>query len=293
MQLSNTYKEKVRTELLKRRELYGGTDGQFAKIYGLSAAIYSRLKSGEIENIISDSLWIQIGRELDVNTRDIDWKVVKTKVYENIEGGILFCQAYASSMVLVDDCGIGKTFSAKDVTKRYRNVFYVDCSQCKSKQQFIKYLAKTLGIDTKGKFIDIKENLKYYMCQLDKAVIILDEAGDLEYTALMEVKELWNAASGFIGWFMIGADGLRNKIEKGINNKKVGFAELFSRFSDEYIKLTPNGIEERKAFRNELLLQVALANHKGKTPVESIVKQCMNKDATLRHLETLIKMHHS
>ena len=89
---------------------------------------------------------------------------------------------------------------------------------------------------------------------------------------------------------MMGANGLRNKIQKGINNKKVGFAEIYSRFSDEYIKLTPAGIEDRKAFRQELLTQVAKANHSGETPVEKLVKQCMSKDATLRHLDTLIKI---
>jgi len=290
MHLTIEYKEQVKKALFERRPNYGGTDSQFAKIYGLSSSIYSRLKSGEIERIISDSQWLQIGRELEINTRRSNWKVVRTKVYENIEGSINFCQQFSRSMVLADDCGIGKTFSAKHIVKTLKNAFYVDCSQAKSKQQFIKLLAKTLGIDTKGKYVDIKANVKYYLNQLDHPVIILDEAGDLEYTAFLEVKELWNAVDGYCGWYMMGADGLKAKIEKGINSKKVGFAEIFSRFSDEYIRLTPIGVDDKKAFRQELLQQVAKANHTGSTPVEKLVKQCLNKETTLRHLETLIKI---
>ncbi|WP_449398497.1 hypothetical protein [Chryseobacterium wanjuense] len=150
--------------------------------------------------------------------------------------------------------------------------------------------AKTLGIDNKGKYVDVKENLKYYLNQMDHPVIILDEAGDLEYTAFLELKELWNATDGFCGWFMMGADGLRSKIEKGINSKKVGFAEIFSRFSDEYIKLTPIGVADKKAFKYELLYQVAKINHTGSIPVETLVKQCLDKETTLRHLDTLIKI---
>ena len=290
MNLTIEYKQQVRTELLERRPNFGGTDAQFAKIYGLSGAIYSRLKTGEIERIISDSQWLQIGRELDINTKKSNWKIVKTQVYRQIEESINFCQHYSTSMILVDDCGIGKTFSAKNIVKTLKNAFYVDCSQAKSKQQFIRLLAKTLGIDNKGKYIDVKANVKYYLNQLDHPVIILDEAGDLEYTAFIEVKEIWNAGDGHIGWFMMGADGLKAKIEKGINSKKVGFAEMFSRFSDEYIKLTPIGIEDKKIFRQELLQQVAKANHKGSIPVEKLVKQCLDKETTLRHLDTLIKI---
>ena len=290
MELSLEYKQQVRTVLLGRRPNFGGTDAQFAKIYGINGSVFNRLKNGEIEKLISPSQWLQIGRELDINSKKSKWKVVRTKVYTEIESSIQFCQTYSRSMVLVDACGIGKTFSAKNIVKTMRNAFYIDSSQAKSKQLFIRHFAKTLGIDNKGKYVDVKENLKYYINQLESPVFVLDEVGDLEYTAFLELKELWNSADGTCGWLMMGADGLRNKIQKGINNKKVGFAEIFSRFSDEFIQLTPNGVLDKKAFYSELLTQVATANHTGTKSVGSLVKICLDKEATLRHLETLIKI---
>lgn len=288
--ITTQYRENVRTALLERRPNFGGTDAQFAKIYGLSGSIFSRLKKGETESIISDSMWIQIGRELEITSKKLNWKVVRTKVYTEIEDSINFCQQKSTSVVLVDDCGIGKTFSAKSIVKTLKNAFYVDCSQAKSKQQFVKLLAKTIGLDNKGKYIDVKANVKYYLNELDQPIIILDEAGDLEYTAFLELKEFWNATDGFCGWYMMGADGLQSKIIKGINSKKVGFAEIFSRFSDEFVRVTPNGVDDKKAFRNELLYQVASANYTGTEPVAKLVKQCLDKNTTLRYLDTLIKL---
>jgi hypothetical protein len=290
MKLSQEYKNTVIDELIARRDNFGGTDAQYAKIYGLTGAVYSRLNKGEREKLVSDSQILQIGRELGINNRQSSWKVVRTKVYDNIEGGIKTCQDKGVSMILVDDCGIGKTFCAKAVVKNLKNGFYVDCSQAKSKQQFIKLLAKTLGVDNKGKYYDILENVKYYINQLENPIIVLDEFGDLEYSTFVEYKGIWNATENHCGWYMMGADGLRSKIEKGMNAKKVGFAEIFSRLSDNFISLTPIDTDHKKAFRYELLNQVAQANHTGTKPVEELVAKCMSKDATLRHLDTLIKI---
>ncbi len=72
-------------------------------------------------------------------------------------------------------------------------------------------------------------------------LIIIDEAGDLDYPAFLELKAFWNATEGSCGWFMIGADGLRTKIESGIHSRRVGFREIFSRFSESYASVVPVG----------------------------------------------------
>lgn len=183
MNLTNEFKEKVRLAILEKRENYGGSDAEFSKSLSINNAIYSRIKKGEIERVLSDTVWITIGRQLQVKVYDDNWKVARTTVYTEIEDNLNFCKELSRSMVLVDDCGIGKTFCTKHIIKRMKNTFYVDCSQAKSKQQFIKLLARTLGIDNQGKYNDILENVKYYITTLEKPLIILDEAGDLQYDA--------------------------------------------------------------------------------------------------------------
>ncbi|MCV9934514.1 ATP-binding protein [Flavobacterium sp. LS1R47] len=290
MNLTNEFKAKVRLAILEKRNNYGGSDSDFSKSLGINNAVYSRLKSGEIDRILSDTVWITLGRELQVKVFEDNWKVARTSVYTEIEDNLSFCKELSRSMVLVDDCGIGKTFCTKHIIKKMKNTFFVDCSQAKSKQLFIRLLAKTIGIDNQGKYYDVLANLKYYITTLEKPLIILDEAGDLEYTAFLELKGIWNGTDGVCGWYMMGADGLRDKIDRGIKNKKVGFAEIFSRFSDEFIKLVPNGKSDRQAFYTELIGAVASANLVDKSKIKPLINKCINKETTLRYLETLIKI---
>lgn len=290
MIISNEFKSKVRTAILDKRKNYGGSDTDYAKTLGLKPSIYSRIKKGETERILSDTHWITIGRELDVKLFENKWKVARTSVYNQIESSLTFCKELSKSMIMAEDCGIGKTFCTRHIVRNMKNAFYVDCSQGKTKQQFIRLLAKTVGVDNKGRYVDVKGNLKYYINLLEKPLIVLDEAGDLDYNAFLELKELWNGTDGSCGWFMIGADGLRAKINRGINNKKVGYAEIFSRFSDEYVQIVPSGTVDRKNFYSNLIGAVASANANDQKKVNVLVKRCLDKEATLRYLETLIKM---
>lgn len=290
MTLSLDFKQKVREAILIARENYGGSDADYSKSLGISNSIYSRLKKGEVERIISDSQWLTIGRTLGVSMKTDSWKVARTSVYNEIESALHFCQQTGKSAVLVDDCGIGKTFCTRHILRSMRNAFYIDCSQCKTKQQFIRMLAKTIGVDHTGKYVDVKANLKYFLNLIETPLVVLDEAGDLEYNAFLELKEMWNGTAGHCAWYMIGADGLRAKIERGINGKKVGYREIFSRFSDEYTLIVPSGDQERKAFYSQLISDVAMVQVNDETKVNRMVKACLAKNATLRYLEMLVKM---
>jgi hypothetical protein len=290
MNLTNDFKAKVRLAILEKRANYGGSDADFSKSLQMNNAVFSRLKKGETEKILSDTAWITIGRLLQVKVYEDNWKVARTSVYTEIEDNLSFCKELSKSMVLVDDCGIGKTFCTKHIIRKMKNTFYVDCSQAKSKQMFIKLLARTIGIDNNGKYNEILENVKYYITTLEKPLIILDEAGDLQYDAFLELKGIWNGTDGVCGWYMMGADGLRKKIQKGLSAQKVGYAEIFSRFSDEFIKLVPNGKADRQAYYTELIGAVATANVEDKSKIKLLVNKCISKETTLRYLETLIKI---
>ncbi|MEH6407192.1 MAG: ATP-binding protein [Leeuwenhoekiella sp.] len=293
MDLTHEFKNKVLQAMLEDRKTFGGTDTAYAKTLGINSSAFSRLKGGETERILSDSSWLTIGNILQVTMRENTWKVARTKVYTEIEDNLQECKNKSQSMILVDDCGIGKTFCARHIVRRMKNSFYIDCSQAKTRIQFVKFLARTLGVDDKGKHIEVKSNIKYALNILDTPLIVLDEAGDLDYSTLLILKELWNSSEGNVGWYMMGADGLRSKMKKGINNHKVGFAELFSRFSEKFITLTPQGVDDRRNFYAQLIGDVAVANTKGaniNTLIRKTYDKLENRHRSLRHLKTLIQI---
>ncbi len=290
MELSAEFKNKVRNAALQARENFAGSDDAYAKTLGINGSVYSRLKNGEIEGIISVSNWINMGRVLGVQRRENNWKVVETRVYRELLDNLTFCKENSKSMMFVDECDIGKSFCIRHIVKNMKNAFYLDCSQHKTKIQFTRALAKVLGIDNRGRYVDVKANVKYALVNLDIPVMVLDEFGDLEYPAFMDVKEYWNATEGLCGWYVLGAEGLKTKLDNGFERKKVGFAEIMSRFSDKVISIVPTEKTQRESFFYELLTDVASANLNDKKLVEKLVRQCLNKEKKLRHLDTLIRL---
>lgn len=290
MEITTEFKSKIREAILEARLLFDGTDDAFAKTLGLNGSVYSRLKAGEIEKIVSDANWISISMKLQVRRTGETTKVVKTEVYIQLEDSLTFCKEFSKAMIFSDECDIGKSFCARHIVKGMRNAFYIDCSQSKTRQQFIRALAKTVGVDNTGKYIDVKAALKWALINIEKPLIVMDEAGDLEYMAFLEIKEIWNATEGACGMYLIGADGLQTKLDNGFKKKKVGFAEILSRFSDEIIKVVPTGKENRDAFFYRLISDVAGANVAKKENVSQLVRQCVKKEKKLRHLDTLIKL---
>lgn len=293
--LTPDFKTKVTVKLLEQRKLYGGSDSAFAKQYDINASVFSQIKNGKVlDGLIRESQWLQLGRELGVNANKRNWIAAKTEVFNRINEDILFCKGHSKAMVLVDDCAIGKTFSAKYLSKSLDNCFYIDASQAKTRQAFIRLFAKVIGVDSTDKFVEVKNNIKYYLSSvLQRPVVIVDEAGDLEYNAFLELKELWNATDGTCGWYMMGADGLRHKIERGISNHKVGYREIFSRYSNKFGRVTPTETTERRQFYHNLITAVLSANCPDKALVPQLVKKCLASETNgeyggLRRAESLL-----
>ncbi|MBS1528042.1 MAG: ATP-binding protein [Bacteroidetes bacterium] len=297
MTINDDFRNQVRDALIADRQNYEGTDRNFAVgRWDIAPAAWSQIKKGKIVHTIGDKKWITIGKELNVGLHQGNWVTAKTEVFTHIEEEVLFCKNNAAAKVFVDDCALGKTWTAKYLSKTVMNCFYVDCSQAKSRLQFIKALAKAVAMEQTGTYCDIKDNIKYYLKITTKPIVILDEAGDLDYQAFLEIKEFWNATEGSCGWYMMGADGLRAKIERGIKNKTVGFKEIFSRFSNKYSSVVPTSRQEKIVFYRNLVRTVLEVNMKNKSLIDEIANKCLSNDGDdfsgiLRRAQMLLNLY--
>jgi DNA transposition AAA+ family ATPase len=229
------------------------------------------------------------------NTRK--WTPVETDVFRQISEEVRFCKQFSKSRIFVDNCGIGKTFTAKYLSKTIRNCFYIDSTQCKNKNEFIKALARIVGVEVKGKIVEIKENTKHYLPMVESPVIIIDEAGALDKDALGLVQEYWNATEGLVGWYMMGTNALRNKINAGVSRDKDYFAELFSRFSENFSSIVPSEKSEKYAFYEKLIRDVLSANINDKSKLNELVKKSLininGSVSGLRRAESLLLLHNA
>ncbi|SEF48544.1 hypothetical protein SAMN05216354_0630 [Xylanibacter ruminicola] len=263
------------------------SDSKHAASLGISAAVYSQLKQGQTVKVLSEANWIQMARRLGVELRPgMEWKAAKTATFKYIWAQLTMCQSSSLSAIMCDMPNIGKTFTAREYVKGHKNAIYVDCSQVKTKRALVRKIAKEFGVGTNGTFGDVYEDLVFYIRTVDQPLIVLDEAGDLAYEAFLELKALWNATERCCAWYMMGADGLKAKIDRNVKGEKVGFAEMLSRYGDRYCRVTPDAEKDRNAFLREQARIVAEANAPEGSDVQEIV---LKTGGALRRVYTEIE----
>lgn len=273
MEITSEIKKRIMAAIEANRVNYP-SDSKHAASLGISPAVYSQLKQGQTVKVLSEANWIQMARRLGVELRPgMEWKAARTATFRYIWAQLAACQGSSLSAIMCDMPNIGKTFTAREYVKGHRNAIYVDCSQVKTKRALVRKIAKEFGVGTNGTFGDVYEDLVYYIRTVDQPLIILDEAGDLAYEAFLELKALWNATERCCAWYMMGADGLKAKIDRSVESKKVGYAEMLSRYGDRYCKVTPDDGKERQAFLMEQARVVARANAPEDADVDQIVRK--------------------
>lgn len=250
------------------------SDAKHAASLGINAGVYSALRKGQTDRVLSDANWITVARKLGVSLRgEIEWKAAKTETFKYITAQLEAIQDRGLSVILCDLPNIGKTFTARHYVGSHANAVYIDCSQVKTKLKLVRKIAAEFGVDSKGRYADVYDDLVYYLRSIDRPLVILDEAGDLQYEAFLELKALWNATERCCAWYMMGADGLKEKIRRSIECRKVGYTEMLSRYGDRYCKVTPDEGKERDAFLKEQARIVAKANAPEGADVAQIVRK--------------------
>lgn len=271
MEITTDIKQRIAQAISGDRENYP-SDNRHATALGIAPSVYNAIKKGNFDRQVSDANWIGIARRLGVRLREeMEWKPALTPTFAFISKQLEMCQDSSLSAILCDMPNIGKTFTAKIYVKQHKNAVYVDCSQVKTKLKLIRYIAKEFGVGANGRYGDVYEDLVAYLRTIDTPIIILDEAGDLQYEAFLELKALWNATERCCAWYMMGADGLKEKINRAIEGKKVGYTEMLSRYGDTYSKVTPDDAKEREKFLKAQAAIVAKLNAPDGSDINRIV----------------------
>ena len=271
--ITTEIKQKIMSAVISNRVNYP-SDAKHAASLGISSSVYSMLRNGQMERTLSDANWITIARRLGVSLRnEIEWKAARTETFEYISAQLELCQQSGLSGILCDLPNIGKTFTAKHYVKSHKNAVYIDCSQVKTKLKLVRKIAGEFGISSNGRYSDVYDDLVYYLRSIDCPLIVLDEAGDLQYEAFLELKALWNATERCCAWYMMGADGLKAKINRAIECKKVGYTEMLSRYGDRYSKVTPDGGKDRERFLKDQARVVAKVNAPAGTDIATLVRK--------------------
>lgn len=258
--ITTEVRNRIAAVIRERSSVYPSA-ARYATKLGINKSILSRILKGETERVLDQARWVSIARILDVSIGDeAAWARAETPVYIFVTEQLAACQQNSISGLLCDRADIGKSFAARCYVKEHANAVYIDCSQVKCKTKLIRAIAKEFGVDNRGHYADVYADLVFYLKGISTPLVVLDEAGDLEYSAFLELKGLWNATEYTCGWYMMGAGALRHKIDLMIGRKKVGYEEIFSRYGYRYQRVTPESAQEYKEFAMAQVALVARAN---------------------------------
>lgn len=272
-EITEDYKMRI-VQAIKENSFRYKTDKAQSTSLAISAAQFSRIKNLDIEKVLSEEKWNEIASKYNVSihANNFIWRPAYTAVYDKITSQLEHCQSKSISGIFCDLSDIGKSFTAKDYVSRNRNAILIDCSRHKSRTELLRAMAKEFGIDSNISVRNLQHDLIQYMRSMTRPLVVMDEFGDLSYPAFLEVKALWNATEWRCGWYMMGADGLAAKLDRNKNNKKVGYAEIFSRLGSKYQHIIPKDDHERKQFLINEIARILKSNKSRLTPLQMYAK---------------------
>lgn len=264
------------------------SDAAHSRRLDIGSSTYSQVFRSGHHDKMTDAQWSEIAYRLKVNLKSsFVWNVARTPTFEFIYAQLAKCQKESMSLIFCDAAGLGKTFTAERYEEDNDNVALVDCSINKTKKRLLNQISREMGIPSTGTPTVIFDRLIYHINNVKtKPLVILDEAGDLDRHAFLEIKALWNATRDSCGWYMMGAVGLKKRIELGTNNEFVGYEEIFDRYGAKFQSITNkeewgNDIDKFKTLQ---IAMVAQANPEG-----DLLSVIAGADKSLRNVSKEVK----
>lgn len=233
------------------------------------------------DRLLSTQKWLRIAHRVGFEFNEKQsWRTAETATYIKITKQLEMCSRNGQSGIFCEEAGCGKTHVAKEYCANKPNAFYINGGSYPRKVAFIRALSTAVGINPdKSTVEETLQDVITYLKSLHHPVIVVDEAGDLHNNTYLLLKRIYNELEFVCGIYLLGARGLKKRIDSAIRNRTNGFEEVFSRFGSRYTTVMPEGVKEYKEFKEREARLVAEAN--GLTDGQRINK-ILSRDYDLR-----------
>lgn len=278
IQFTDDEKKRITDMVAQLQMQQGGvSDRKFAVRLGISNATLTYIKKDETRGRVGDSSWLTLAQAVGF-TRNADdvWHFAETKVSKYLFTQFAAAQQFGATAMMADEPGIGKTFCMKEYARTHADVMCIDCSVSNTKASFIRAIAQAVGVTPKGRLQEVLDSAIYAVKLMDKPLFIFDEAGDLENSALLQLKKLYNALEGRCGIYLLGSDGFKNKIQRGVEYDKLGYTEIYSRFDCNFKKALSANLKEQVEELKQMAAAVMKANGLSDDELKTAIANCFD-----------------
>ena len=238
MELTNKEKEQIASRLKTYVSKFGSQNKAVASMKGTSAGTVSNILNGKWENI-SEDMWRKVSDQTaTLGSNDEGWQIVETNAFHEISLALKDAQDFKNVTWVVGEAGCGKTTTAKIYGEENREVFYILCSEDLHKGDFVREIARKMGIRTEGYTVrELWTTIQNELIQMEAPLLVFDEADKLIESVFQYFISLYNKIEDKCGVLFMSTDYIKTRISRGLRCKKRGYKEFYSRIGRKYFEL--------------------------------------------------------
>ena len=278
-----TLKEKdvIRDNLRAYCSKFPSQNKASGSLKGVSAGTVSTILNGKYENI-SDEMFRNIASQVSAGANAGGWQIVETSAYQEIRFALSDAQEWRNVTWVVGDAGCGKTTTAQMYAQENKEVFYVLCSEDMSKAEFIREIARTIGLKTDGYTLRESWDLIINdLVQMESPLMIFDEADKLTDTVFHYFISFYNRLEDKCGMIFMSTDYIKRRMDLGLRYNKKGYKEIHSRICSKFYQLDQSTVNDVYA--------ICVANGvKEKSKINEVIKDAETCDFDLRRVKKAI-----
>lgn len=276
MKEKNAISERLRAYVAK----YPSQTKAAGSLKGVSVGTVSNILNGRFESI-SDEMFRNVASQVG-GVCTPDWQIVETGAYQEITEVLSDAQRWRSVRWVTGEAGCGKSTTARVYLQDHREVFYILCSEDMKKGDFVREIARTVGIRTEGYNIrEVWGLILDDIIQMDAPLLVFDEADKLTEPVFHYFISLYNKLEEKCGVVFLSTDYIVKRISNGLKYQKPGYKEFFSRIGRKFFTLEPTD-------QNDVYIICTANGLTSRQDIDVVMKEAATCDYDLRRVKDSI-----
>ena len=273
--------KKIIVENLKSYvQRYPSQNKAAGSLEGISAGTLSSMINGNWSRI-SGAMWTKVAEQVKPTGSGsaTGWTIVQTGAFQEISYAMQDAQEYMNVTWIVGEAGCGKTTTGRLYAEEHKEAFYILCSEDMLKGEFVRTIARKLGIRSEGYTVrELWQEIIDSIIQMDSPLIIFDEADKLPESVFQYFISMYNNLEDRCGVVFLSTDYIKRRISNGLRYGRKGYKEIFSRIGRKYFDLEPTSAQDVYA--------ICMANGITKREeIDKIIKEGDGYDFDLRRVK--------
>lgn len=239
--------KKIIVENLKSYvQRYPSQNKAAGSLEGISAGTLSSMINGNWSRI-SDAMWTKVAEQVKPTGSGsaTGWTIVQTGAFQEISYAMQDAQEYMNVTWIVGEAGCGKTTTGRLYAEEHKEAFYILCSEDMLKGEFVRTIARKLGIRSEGYTVrELWQAIIESIIQMESPLIIFDEADKLPESVFQYFISMYNNLEDRCGVVFLSTDYIKRRISNGLRYGRKGYKEIFSRIGRKYFDLEPTSAQD-------------------------------------------------